>query len=164
MMLTRDGCNAIGQPGCQANDLRTAADPDIPNQLPRPQIGYHQRVTQVLLATDSDSVHSAVDAALGSDKTDIARVRTGVEVRAAVREQQPDVVICDLQIGNMGGMATCLDLRLEAEMGRVPETRVLMLLDREADAYLAKQSRADGWLVKPLDAVSVQRAVLAVLS
>ncbi|WP_419924481.1 response regulator [Candidatus Poriferisocius sp.] len=121
-------------------------------------------MTQVLLATDSDSVHSAVDAALGSDKTDIARVRTGVEVRAAVREQQPDVVICDLQIGNMGGMATCLDLRLEAEMGRVPETRVLMLLDREADAYLAKQSRADGWLVKPLDAVSVQRAVLAVLS
>jgi len=130
----------------------------------RHRFGYHRNVTQVLLATDSDSVYNAVDAALGSDTSEINRVRAGVEVLAAVREQEPDVVICDLQIGNMGGMATCLDLRLEAEMGRAPETRVLMLLDREADVYLAKQARSDGWLVKPLDAVRVQRAVLAVLS
>ena len=117
----------------------------------------------MLLATDSDSVCNAVDAALGSDTSEISRVRAGVEVLAAAREQQPDVVICDLQIGNMGGMAVCLDLRMEAEMGRAPETRVLMLLDREADVYLAKQARSDGWIVKPLDAVSLQRAVAAVL-
>lgn len=121
-------------------------------------------MTHVLLATDSDSVYHAVDAALGSDTSEISRVRAGVEVLDAVREQAPDVVICDLQIGNMGGMATCLDLRLEAEMGRAPETRVLMLLDREADVYLARQARSDGWIVKPLDAVGLQRAVSAVLS
>ncbi|WP_419930279.1 response regulator [Candidatus Poriferisocius sp.] len=120
-------------------------------------------MTHVLLATDSDSVFNTVDAALGSDASGISRVRAGVEVLDAVREQEPDVVICDLQIGNMGGMATCLDLRMEAEMGRAPETRVLMLLDREADVFLAKQARSDGWIVKPLDAVSVQRAVAAVL-
>ena len=117
----------------------------------------------MLLASDSDSVYNAVDAALGSNTSEISRVRAGVEVLAAVKEHQPDVVICDLQIGNMGGMAACLDLRMEAEMGRAPETRVLMLLDREADVYLAKQARSDGWIVKPLDAVSVQRAVAAVL-
>lgn len=128
------------------------------------RFGYHRSVTHVLLATDSDSVHDAVDAALGSDASEISRVRAGVEVLDAVREQEPDVVICDLQIGNMGGMATCLDLRLEAEMGRAPETRVLMLLDREADVYLAKQARSDGWIVKPLDAVGLQRAVAAVLN
>ncbi len=140
------------------------SQPHFPSTLWRYRFGYHRGVTHVLLATDSDSVFNAVDAALGSDASEISRVRAGVEVLDAVREQKPDVVICDLQIGNMGGMATCLDLRLEAEMGRAPETRVLMLLDREADVYLAKQARSDGWLVKPLDAVSVQRAVLAVLS
>ena len=150
-MLTRHSPEAIGQP-------------HFPSRLWWPRFGYHRGVTHVLLATDSDSVHDAVDAALGSDATAISRVRAGVEVLDAVREQQPDVVICDLQIGNMGGMATCLDLRMEAEMGRVPETRVLMLLDREADVYLAKQARSDGWIVKPLDAVGLQRAVLAVLS
>ena len=121
-------------------------------------------VTHVLLATDSDSVYDTVDAALGGDASEVSRVWAGVEVLDAVREHEPDVVICDLQIGNMGGMATCLDLRMEAEMGRVAETRVLMLLDREADVYLARQAGADGWVVKPLDAVSVQRAVSAVLS
>lgn len=118
----------------------------------------------MLLATDSDSVFNTVDAALGSDTSEISRVRAGVDVLDAVRQQQPDLVICDLQIGNMGGMATCLDLRMEAEMGRAPETRVLMLLDREADVFLAQQARSDGWIVKPLDAVGVQRAVAAVLS
>ena len=149
-MLTRDGLQAIGQP-------------DIPNRLSRDEVGYHRRVTQVLLATDSDSLYDTVDAALSSDISGIQRVRAGMDVLAAVREQQPDVVICDLQIGNMGGMATCLDLRMETEMGRAPETRVLMLLDREADVYLAKQARSDGWIVKPLDAVGLQRAVAAVL-
>ncbi len=120
-------------------------------------------MTHVLLATDSDHVCGAVGAALGSDAAEISRVRAGSDVLAAVREQNPDVVICDFQIGNMGGMAACLDLRLEAEMGRAPQTRVLMLLDREADVYLAKQARSDGWLVKPLDAVSVRRAVAAIL-
>ena len=98
-------------------------------------------MTHVLLATDSDSVYDAVDAALGSDATEISRVRAGMEVLDAMREQAPDVVICDLQIGNMGGMATCLDLRMEAEMGRAPETRVLMLLDREADVLLGEDRR-----------------------
>lgn len=145
-MLTRDSPEAIGQP----------------SRLLRHRVGYHRSVTQVLLATDSDSVYSTVDAALGGDISEISRVRAGVEVLDAVREQQPDVVICDLQIGNMGGMAACLDLRMEAEMGRAPETRVLMLLDREADVYLAKQARSDGWVVKPLDPVRLRNAVEAI--
>jgi len=150
LMLTRREPEAMGQA-------------DFPSRLRRHWVGYHQSVIRMLLATDSDSVHHALDAALGGDGIEIARVRAGVEVAAAVREQETAVVICDLQIGNMGGMATCLDLRMEAEMGRLPETKVLMLLDRTADVYLARQAKSDGWLVKPLDALSVQRAVSAVL-
>ena len=145
-MLTRDSPDAIASTLCWQ------------------RLGYHRAVTQVLLATDSDSLFNTVDAALGSDTSEISRVRAGVEVLDAVRQHEPDVVICDLQIGNMGGMATCLDLRMEAEMGRAPETRVLMLLDREADVYLAKQAGCDGWILKPLDAVGVRRAVEAVLA
>ena len=101
---------------------------------------------QVLLATDSESVYNTVDAALAGEMSKVSRVRAGVEVLAAVRENQPDVVICDSSDRQYGGMATCLDLRMEAEMGRAPDTRVLMLLDREADVYLAKQARRmDGW-------------------
>ena len=38
-----------------------------------------------------------------------------------------------------------------------------MLLDREADVFLARRSEADGWLVKPLDAFRLRRAATAIL-
>ena len=39
-----------------------------------------------------------------------------------------------------------------------------MLLDRQADVHLAKRSAADAWVVKPLDALTLQRTVAAVLA
>ena len=53
----------------------------------------------------------------------------------------------------MGGMATCMDLRLEESGGRLPHVPVLMLLDRRADVFLARRAGADGWVVKPLDSI-----------
>jgi DNA-binding response OmpR family regulator len=119
-------------------------------------------MSEVLLATDADWIHQEVAAALDGEHT-VTRVRRGADVRTAVAEREPALVILDLQIGNMGGMATCIDLRLEAGAGRLPDVPVLMLLDREADVFLAKRSDADGWLVKPLDAFRLRRGVTAIL-
>ena len=69
----------------------------------------------------------------------------------------------DLQIGNMGGMAVCMDLRLDESGGRLPHIRVLMLLDRAADTFLARRAGAEGWLVKPLDSLRLRRAATTVL-
>ena len=44
---------------------------------------------------------------------------------------EPDLVVLDLQIGNMGGIAVAIDLRLEEAAGRLPEVPILLLLDRE---------------------------------
>ena len=120
-------------------------------------------VTEVLLATDADWIHREVSAALDGEHT-ISWVRHGADVREAVDERDPDLVVLDLQIGNMGGMATCIDLHLEAGAGRLPDVPVLMLLDRHADVFLARRSNADGWLIKPLDAFRLRRAVSALLA
>jgi len=117
----------------------------------------------VLIATDADEVLDEVDAALADDSTRVVRVRAGRDVDAAVRELEPDLVVLDLQIGNMGGVATALGLRNEESFGRIPEQTVLMLLDRTADVFLARRADADGWLVKPLDALRVRRAAEQVL-
>jgi len=63
----------------------------------------------------------------------------------------------------MGGMAVCLELRLEASYGNLPHVPVLMLLDRRPDVFLAKRSGAEGWLVKPLDPLRLRRATAALL-
>ena len=119
--------------------------------------------TTVLVATDSDQLHREVEAALGGDHR-ILRVRTGYDVLHAVKTHQPAVVILDLQIGNMGGMAACLDLRLEQRAGRISTQRVVMLLDREADVFLGRHSEADAWLVKPIDPLALRRTINGVLA
>ncbi len=117
----------------------------------------------VLIASDSPRVRDEVRSVL--EPTDTVReVARGVQVAPAVRERTPDLVVLDLQIGKMGGMATCQDLRLEAGAGRLAAVRVLMLIDRRADVFLARRSLADGWVVKPLEPLRLAKAVQAVLA
>ena len=117
----------------------------------------------ILIATDADEVLDEVDAALSDPTTTVVRVRRGVDVLPAVQEVAPDLVVLDLQIGNMGGVATALALRNEESAGRIDAQSVLMLLDRTADVFLARRAEADGWLVKPLDALRIRRAAEQVL-
>jgi DNA-binding response OmpR family regulator len=121
-----------------------------------------------LLATDADWIVEQVQAALGTRETTWILCRNGRAVRAAVTEavadgHQPDLAILDLQIGTMGGVAVCLDLRLEESGGRMPHIPVLMLLDRSADVFLAQRPGAEGWLIKPLDPIRLRRAARTVM-
>src|SRR5688500_10690027 len=81
---------------------------------------------EVLIATDSDAVFAEVEAALADEATTVVRVREGQAVAGRVAESTPDLVVLDLQIGNMGGIAACLNLRHEAGADRLPDVPVLM--------------------------------------
>lgn len=118
----------------------------------------------MLIATDTDAVADEVDAAIADETTTVIRVRAGADVADAVDVHEPAIVVLDLQIGNMGGMAVAMHLRAESNMGRLPDAAILMLLDREADTFLAKRSDVDGWLIKPLDSFRLRRAAKALLA
>ncbi len=121
-------------------------------------------MTTVLLASDADWLIEEVRSALSDPGTEVTVVRAGADVRNAVSSQSPELVILDLQIGNMGGMATCMDLQLEIGAGRIADVPILMLLDRSADVYLARQAGAQGWLVKPLDSFRLKVASVKLLA
>lgn len=118
----------------------------------------------ILVASDAPSVRAEVAAVVGEPGTEVVPLSTGYEVTHAVAEYAPDLVVVDLQMGNMGGMAVCLELRLEESYGNLPHVPVLMLLDRRADVFLARRSGAEGWLVKPLDPLRIRRAATALLA
>lgn len=123
--------------------------------------GYRQAV-HILLTTDADWIVDEVTAALGGPDTTFTVCSEGRLVSSLVAKRKPDLAIVDLQIGSMGGMAVTMDLRLDESGGLLPHVNVLMLLDRQADIFLAKRCGAEGWLVKPLDALSLQRAANAI--
>ena len=115
-------------------------------------------MSDVLLATDADWLVDDIEAAVGGAHL-IHRVRNGADVVPAIAEINPDLVLLDLQIGNMGGIAACLAVRQEEEAGRLDPSVVYLLLDRDVDVFLANQAAADGWLVKPLNAFTTLRTI-----
>lgn len=118
----------------------------------------------VLLATDADWIRDDVVAALADDETKVSRVRKGAEVVDAIAQLRPELVILDMQIGNMGGVATCHAIRHEQAAGRLDEVKVMILLDRADDRWLANTAGADALVEKPIDAFRIGRAVRNVLS
>ena len=124
---------------------------------------YADMMAIVLLASDLASLRKELRATLEGPDLFIEEAASGPEVIARVEEGGVDLVVVDLQIGTMGGMAICMELRHEESYGAAEPVAVLMLLDRRPDVFLARRSGAEGFLVKPLDPQRVRSAVRAIL-
>lgn len=120
-------------------------------------------VADVIVCSDARWVLDEVAAVLGGPDDHVREVNAGEEVLPAVRTRKPDLAVLDLQIGNMGAMATCMDLRLEESGGRLEHIPVIFLLDRRADVFLARRAEAEGWVIKPLDPIRLGKAIRTVL-
>jgi DNA-binding response OmpR family regulator len=121
-------------------------------------------VPEILIATDSSGLFDEIRAVVEEPGTAVRWVRSGPMVRDSMNAAPADLAIVDMQIGTMGGIAVALDMRLEADAGRLEPRPVLLVLDRRADVFLARRSSAQGWIVKPLDPIRLRRAVTALLS
>jgi DNA-binding response OmpR family regulator len=119
--------------------------------------------TTILLAADAQWVRDQVRAAFVGPDQRVVEVTRGQDVRRAVADEEPDLVVLDMQIGNMGGPAAAIDLRLEESADRLPRQTILLLLDRDADKFLARRAEVDAMLVKPVDAGVLRRAAKQLL-
>ena len=116
-------------------------------------------MSTILVAAEGQWVRDLVKSACLSPGQRVVEVTRGQDVRAAVTEYTPEVAVLDMQIANMGGIAVAIDLRLEGSAGRLPDVSILLLLDREADRFLAKRADADAELVKPIDPSTLRRTI-----
>ncbi|MFM8304686.1 MAG: response regulator [Actinomycetota bacterium] len=118
----------------------------------------------VLVAAYGQWIRDQVRTALAASDTTVLEVTRGQDVRDAVAGYEPDLVILDMQIANMGGVAVAIDLHHESEAGRLRDAKILLLLDREHDRFLAKRADADAVLVKPIDAGTLRRTMKQLLA
>lgn len=106
----------------------------------------------MLLVSDASWVRNQVRAAL-SGSAEIVEVDDPYQVEAAA--PGTDLSIVDMQVGSMGGMAITRTLK-----AMTPATGpIVLLLDRQADAFIAKRSGADAWLAKPFNAQALRRVL-----
>jgi DNA-binding response OmpR family regulator len=120
-------------------------------------------MSTILVAADARWVRDQVRAAFMRPGQKVVEVTRGQDVRQTFDDVQPDLVVLDMQIGNMGGVAVAIDLRLEESAGRLSRATILLLLDREADEFVARRADVDLMLVKPVDAGVLRRAAKQLL-
>jgi DNA-binding response OmpR family regulator len=116
-------------------------------------------MSTIIVAADAKWVRDLVKSACTAPGQQVLEATRGQDVRDLVGEHNPDLVVLDMQIANMGGLAVAIDLRLEGAAGRIPDVSILLLLDREADRFLAGRVDADAELVKPVDPGTLRRTV-----
>ncbi len=117
----------------------------------------------VLVASDLPSLRASVRATLEGPELEIIEASSGPEAIEVAVDEEVELAILDLQIGAMGGIAICSELRNLESYDAALHVPVLMLLDRRADVFLARRCGAEGFCVKPLAPVRLRRAVRAVL-
>lgn len=116
---------------------------------------------KVLLVADAAWIQNEAVAALSDPGTVIRRVEDPRTASQVAGEFEPDVVIVDMQVGSMGGMAVARSLR-EAEFADdLPVTSIVLLLDRSADEFLARRAAANAWVVKPFTPQQLRATILS---
>ena len=120
-------------------------------------------MTRVLIADDDDLMRVGLAAVLASDPTIevIGEARNGREAVERSRQLNPDVVLMDVRMPDLDGIAATRELAATR-----PELRILILTTFEQDDYIfgALRAGASGFLLKrtrPEELIAAVHAVAA---
>jgi len=110
-----------------------------------------------LVVADGSWVTNEVRSALSVGSWLIEEINDPRAVTDRLEEARVDVVIIDMQVGSKGGMAVVRSIRQATDATHRP--RMVLLLDRSADEFLARRAGADASVLKPLDASDLRKAL-----
>lgn len=110
-----------------------------------------------LVVADGRWVTNEVRSALSVDSWEIEEIEDPRAVTDRLEESRVDAVIIDMQVGSKGGMAVVRSIRQAFEAAQRP--RMVLLLDRSADVFLAGRAGADASVLKPFDAPELRAAL-----
>lgn len=110
-----------------------------------------------LVVTDGSWVTNEVRSALAIGSWEIEEIRDPTAVVDRLEKSKVDAVIVDMQVGSKGGMAVIRRIRQATDVFDRP--RLVLLLDRSADSFLAGRAGADAAVLKPFEAPALRAAV-----
>ena len=118
---------------------------------------------RVLIVDDDDLMRAGLRAVLSSDATVqvVGEAGDGAEAPGAARRLRPDVVLMDIRMPGVDGIAATRDV-----LAAAPETRVVILTTFEEDDYIfgALGAGASGFLLKrtrPEDLIAAVHTIAA---
>ncbi|MCC7010912.1 MAG: response regulator transcription factor [Acidobacteria bacterium] len=117
---------------------------------------------RALVVEDERHIRDLVTLHLGLEGLDVAVANAGDEAIRRTEAERFDLVILDLMLPNVDGVAVCRSIRRQLQNGDVP---ILMLTARrdESDKVLGLESGADDYLTKPFGIRELVARVRALL-
>ncbi len=129
---------------------------------PEPGVGSVPLSSRVmpnaLVVADGSWVTNEVRSALSVGSWHIEEINDPRRVTDRIEESRVDAVIIDMQVGSAGGMAVIRAIRQATDPSTRP--RLVLLLDRSADEFLAGRAGADAAVLKPFDAPELRAALV----
>jgi DNA-binding response OmpR family regulator len=116
-------------------------------------------VSRVLVVDDEEAIRDGVGYLLRAEGLDVDCRADGTSALAALAEQEFDLIVLDVMLGDISGVEVVRRLRAESP---VP-VLLLTARDAEADVVLGFEAGADDYVVKPFsqrELVSRVRAIL----
>ena len=116
----------------------------------------------VLTVDDSPSIRVAIRIALAAAGYTVAEASDGSEGLRQAKSNRYDLIITDLNMPVMNGLAMIEELRKSPEHAGMP----IIFLTTESDAGMklkAKAAGATGWITKPFDPPALVKIVNKVL-
>jgi DNA-binding NarL/FixJ family response regulator len=114
---------------------------------------------RLIIVDDHPIVRAGIRAVVEARGFDVlAEVGTGEDAVEAARELHPDVVLCDLRLGEgMDGVATTAALRA---LPVPPAVLILTTFDHDAQIVRAVEAGAAGYLLKEVGVEVISRAIV----
>ena len=100
---------------------------------------------RILVVDDEPQIRRVMKTALAANGYEAFEARTGEEALDSLRENHPDLILLDMNMPGMGGMAACRNIRAVSETPII----VLSVRDSEQDKIAALDAGADDYMTKP---------------
>lgn len=115
-------------------------------------------MAKILSVDDSMVIRDLIKAILIENGHEVVTANDGVEGLAAVRAQQFDLILSDINMPNMTGISMVSKVRRLANYEHIP---IIMLTTESSDFKKNKSKNvgATGWLQKPFDPERLMKAV-----
>lgn len=114
---------------------------------------------RILVVDDQPQMRRFLRSTLTTAGYEIDDAKTGEEALDKLREFRPDLVLLDINMPGMGGVAACREIRTGTNIGII----MLTVRDSEADKVAALDAGADDFVTKPFSTPELLARIRAAL-
>jgi two-component system KDP operon response regulator KdpE len=114
---------------------------------------------RILVVDNEPQIRRIMRTALTGAGYEVDDAKTGEEGLQKVREYRPDLVLLDINMPGMGGLAACREIRASTNIAII----MLTVRDSEADKVEALDAGADDFVTKPFSTPELLARIRAAL-